>query len=742
MIFPVPFERRHAAYGALWIAAWCCDYFAPYEHVRVIVPSEGPVRGKAVTLVNWLLLATMARYFVNNLFTALGHWDTIMKKRQILKVNPPKHQLERELDYDNSFVWSVFAFLLVKVVTPWLDIEADQIMPSSKGLGLLFAGHYGLTEPVYYLFHRYLHTPKAYKYSHSHHHASVITQGTSGTSHPHIELFGYMLNFSFPFLLPAFCGEFTYGMVIPYMMAFDALNAVGHCNFECMPLWWGTSPCKYFVYTSSFHALHHTKRVYNYTLFCPIWDYLGNTVHPRTEALFRETHAQQERKANVVLLGHGCQFDSILRMPHFSPFLASQKYTFEAWMNVFYPIVIVPAWLCVYASNKIRNVLGLPSASIVVQRWEHQKNRAISTSNNQKVQVATWTMPFSIYDYLMPRQYKSINTAIVDAIEAAIKEGATHFQLGAWNKNEALNGGGLELLPELQRRGLDDKICVVHGNTLTTAVVCNYVLKYVSPVDDLRGAPARIVLTGATGKIGKALAAVLVKAGYEVVALTRSEERFVELQAAVANFCGSDHTPLRFVGSYEEALEVPDVAAWVLGNRLPEVALAALLRRHITLLNFCVPGFDHRNLRQLRERYPECRRCTVIPAAGSLYWQDRRDTDCTVAHVGDGDCTALPSCMAAAIIHRSEGFLEHELGPVDPTVLSMWGSLAVKHGFRLGEPAEAIFDCSLKSASVDVEKLAASEDKMDVSKVLKREAMAMGTDQVRKRARVTFNVGA
>ena len=78
-----------------------------------------------------------------------------------------------------------------------------------------------------------------------------------------------------------------------YFVFFDIMNCIGHCNFECMPTWAQagsrrrcrcccyavvaivyvchvhplvslpaqTGPLKYFVYTSSYHSLHHSREL-------------------------------------------------------------------------------------------------------------------------------------------------------------------------------------------------------------------------------------------------------------------------------------------------------------------------------------------------------------------------------------------------------------------------------------------------------------------------------------------------
>ena len=70
-------------------------------------------------------------------------------------------------------------------------------------------------------------------------------------------------------------------------------------------------------------------------------------------------------------------------------------------------------------------------------------------------------------EFMFKSQWKSINSFIENAILDADKAGVKVFGLGALNKNEALNGGGLQFI----QKNPDLKLCLVHGNTLTAAAL-------------------------------------------------------------------------------------------------------------------------------------------------------------------------------------------------------------------------------------------------------------------------------
>ncbi len=75
-------------------------------------------------------------------------------------------------------------------------------------------------------------------------------------------------------------------------------------------------------------------------------------------------------------------------------------------------------------------------------------------------------------------------------------------------QNEALNGGGTLFV----RKHPDLRVRVVHGNTLTAAVILN----------EIPGDVAEVFLTGATSKLGRAIALYLCRKKIRV--LVRSSE--------------------------------------------------------------------------------------------------------------------------------------------------------------------------------------------------------------------------
>lgn len=130
-----------------------------------------------------LMGGTALRYIVAFVMTFLSKLDCVAEPVRVRRQNPPARQHERELDWDGPVILSPLAFLLVDLLTPWL--QESRVVPFSlQSLAWCAFGHYMVTEPIYYVFHRWLHTPRIYHSSHFHHHASTTTEAISGTSHP------------------------------------------------------------------------------------------------------------------------------------------------------------------------------------------------------------------------------------------------------------------------------------------------------------------------------------------------------------------------------------------------------------------------------------------------------------------------------------------------------------------------------------------------------------------------------
>lgn len=387
---------------------------------------------------------------------------------------------------------------------------------------------------------------------------------------------------------------------------------------------------KYFVYTSAYHSLHHTKYKFNYCLFCPIWDYLGGTVHPTTDELHGQVLNQAPRKFDAVFLAHGHGLHSMLHLPWFSPYLATHQHEVRWWMKPLQPFNFVWALICRYFID-----------TTCIQRYQFRGT-----------QCATWCLPVTAHFYFMRSHREAIFEMILKAVRDADDAGVRYLGLAALNKAEWINHGGCDIISRLEEHR---KIRVVHGNTLTAAAVWQALRQYTQPKDE-------IVFAGSTSKIGRALCILLARRGNTVHMITGCQERFDKIRADAGEEAGRN---LVRVKSYEEG---KGRRHWIIGKQMSNESIKELIPPGSLIVDFAVPHVPLEIAAAYR----------YVNGAALNY--SRRDTDLTFCH--DVPNT-MPACLAATIIHAREDRGEHEIGEIDVEDVEGWWDRAVKNGFSL-----------------------------------------------------------
>jgi sterol desaturase/sphingolipid hydroxylase (fatty acid hydroxylase superfamily) len=590
----------------------------------------------STTFLTHVILATGFRYLVNHSFQFAAHTETISGRLRIHDKNPPAEQLLRELDWDNPLIGSVVAGLVVQLTM--LDWVQDTNPFSWQQVAVLFLSHYLVVEPLYYAFHRLLHKRGIYQLSHNHHHASVVTESLSGTSHPFGETVVYLLIFSLAIIIPLISGYFSYALIYIYFIYFDIMNCIGHCNFEVVPLWMQWGPLKYLTYSSSYHSLHHSRFVMNFCLFCPIWDYLFGTACMQSYKLQSDTRNAKPKSINAVFLVHGIEWNSAFHMPQISPYLASQRCSKkEAWMYPFAPISILATFFvrCVFQT------------CFTAQRWSFKH-----------FSYATWSTPFFGYSYALAREYPAINRILLKAVKQAQEQGATHVGLGALNKAVFVNSSGRDLVAELPK---DCPTKIVTGNTLTSAVVYSRIRQQVSVTEE-------IFFTGATSAVGTPVVLRLLEDGYRVKIMTRSKDRFDRLKKLACD--KSDN--LTKADRYEDG---SSCRIWLLGSSLTK-AVSKIVEPGTEFLEFAVPPSPSKFV------YP----FTIEPIGNVKFDPDVCDLTLSC------DCEAgeMPACCAATIIHALEGTTEHEVGEIDERQFEWWLEMAKKYNFKWNKEVQQV----------------------------------------------------
>jgi len=546
-------------------------------------------------------------------------------------------QIDRESNWDDYIILQLYVATAVHCL-PFLYCSngvchAYRNFPlyDGKGLVKMLLIHAGPTEFIYYWLHRALHLHSLYARYHSHHHASFVPEAVTGSVHPFMEHLMYTINFAIPLLGTWLAGGASVAMIYTYLLGFDLMNIIGHCNFEIFPVWpFKVFPfLKYIIYTPSFHSLHHSRVVTNFCLFMPMYDWMYGTLDPKSWDLFDKAaagNAVQHAPPETVFLAHGTELLSVFHLPFMSREFSSKPFQPSMWMYILWPIAVPMLLLArlfgtVFVADKHR--LGA-------------------------MRIETWVTPAWAIDFFFKSQWGRINRAIDAAITDADKAGVKVFGLGALNKNEALNGGGALFVknhPDLTMR-------VVHGNTLTAAAIIKTI-----PAD-----VKKAFVLGATSKLGRGISLYLAKRGVTVVMLTQSEERY----AGIVKDC-----PEEFRKNLVHSTNIADgegVACWVVGRFLSKEEQHKA-PKGAAFHQFVVPPLDELRKDCVYTKLP----AFTLPenAAGFKSCEmtmQRRD---------------VHACHAGALVHALEKWTHHEVGAIDEEKIDRTWDAAMKHGFKM-----------------------------------------------------------
>lgn len=279
--------------------------------------------------------------------------------------------------------------------------------------------------------------------------------------------------------------------------------------------------------------------------------------------------------------------------------------------------------------------------------WAWSKTFLVTFYNLRGRLHQTWAVPRFGFQYFLPFATEGINNQIEQAILRADRLGVKVISLAALNKNEALNGGGtlfVDKHPNL-------KVRVVHGNTLTAAVILHEIPQGVKEV----------FLTGATSKLGRAIALYLCQRKVRVLMLTLSTERFQKIQR---------EAPVEFqnylvqVTKYQAA---QNCKTWIVGKWItPRQQNWAPSGAHFH--QFVVPPI-----------LPFRRDCTYGDLAALKLPED-------VQGLGSCEYTmergVVHACHAGGVVHLLEGWTHHEVGALDVDRIDVVWKAALKHGLK------------------------------------------------------------
>lgn len=578
----------------------------------------------------WHLLAIAALRYANaQLWISLSRVQWLTRSTRIQAKGIDFKQVDREDHWDDYILLQTIVIACVHHA-PKLGFSG---FPAYNGVGVaqLALLHAGPTEFVYYWLHRALHHHKLYSAYHSHHHASFVTEPITGSVHPFMEHLMYTANFAIPLLGTWALGGASIAMFYIYLLGFDVLNAIGHCNFEFIPRWFMRIPgMKYMIYTPSYHSLHHSRVHTNFCLFMPLYDYVYGTADKTSDELYEKaiTGAAVPVKApDVVFMAHGTELLSVFHLPFMLRSFSSRPFVSAWWLKPFWPLC-VPFVL----------LLRIFGSSFVADR--HRLRH---------LNCETWVTPAWGFQFFIKSEFNHINKKIEQAILSADKSGVKVLGLGALNKNEALNGGGALFV---NKHGKHLKTRVVHGNTLTAAAILQKI-----PSDC-----KEIFLTGSTSKLGRAIALYMAERGVRVLMYTTSDERFEKIRNEAAK---KDQHLLVQSKSLSDGAACKD---WVIGKHCSERDQQSAPRGAV-FHQFVVPPI------------PESRKdCVYTDLPAFKLPKDAKDFRSCEMTMERGQVHA---CHAGALVHSLEGWDHHEVGAIDHTRIDETWEAAIKHGFSL-----------------------------------------------------------
>ncbi|CAB4262358.1 unnamed protein product [Prunus armeniaca] len=478
--------------------------------------------------------------------------------------------------------------------------------------------------------HRRFHGNYFFENYHSLHHSSPIPQPFTAGNATLLEHLVLGAIVGIPVLGTTLMGCGSIFVIYGYVLVFDFLRCLGHSNVEVIShkLFEKAPLLRYLLYTPTYHSLHHTEMDTNFCLFMPLFDAVGKTLNSKSWGLHKEISLNAGKNGSApdfVFLAHVVDLSSSLHVPFVFRSFSSLPFTMRFFLVGFWPSGIVA----------------------MLAMWAWAKTFLITFYNLRGRLHQTWAVPRYGFQYFLPFALDGINKQIEQAILRADKMGVKVISLAALNKNEGLNGGGTLFV----NKHPDLRVRVVHGNTLTAAVILNEIPKDVEEV----------FLSGATSKLGRAIALYLCRRKVRVLMLTLSTERFQKIQKEAPADC--QHYLVQ-VTKYQAAR---NCKAWIVGKWItPREQRWAPSGAHFH--QFVVPPILHFR-----------RDCTYGDLAAMRLPDDVQGLGCCEYTMDRG---VVHACHAGGVVHLLEGWTHHEVGALDVDRIDIVWKAALKHGLK------------------------------------------------------------
>lgn len=597
----------------------------------------GPLVGKAIHGVYtreilaqdiWylhILILFGLRALVHQLWSTYSNMLFLTRAQRINEHGVEFNQIDAEWHWDNFLILQAIVASFLYFSFPFLS---NLPVWDTRGVLCCLVLHIAISEPLFYWMHRLLHSTELFQRYHWIHHSSEVSHPFTAGHLSFLEHVLLCVIVGIPILGTAFIGFGSVTLMYGYLLAFDFLRCLGHCNVEVLDsnLFEAVPFLRYLIYTPTYHSLHHTDMESNFCLFMPLYDRLWNTVNASSWELHKDISSRtNSRVPDFVFLAHVVDIMSAMHAP----------FVFRSFSSIPFSVkpFLFPMWPYTFM--------------VMLVMWARSKTFLFSFYCLRGRLHQTWAVPRFGFQYFLPFAAEGINNQIEDAILTADKLGVKVISLAALNKNEGLNGGGIrftEKHPNLRVR-------VVHGNTLTAAVILNEIPKDVDEV----------FLTGATSKLGRAIALYLAQRKVKVLMLTLSKERFLKIQKEAPTDC---QKYIIQVTKYQAANQCK---TWIIGKwATPREQYYAPSGTHFH--QFVVPPV-----------IPFRRDCTYGKLAAMKLPDDVEGLGSCEYTMGRG---VVHACHAGGVVHLLEGWKHHEVGAINVDQIDVVWKAALKHGFK------------------------------------------------------------
>lgn len=574
-----------------------------------------------------ILLICVLRGLVYQFWSSFSNMLFLNRNRRIDPRGIDFKQIDSEWDWDNFILLqALMASMLCYIFPSFHSIPVW----NTTGFVLLLLLHVMISEPLYYWAHRCLHSSYLFTHYHCQHHSSPVLHPFTAGNSSLLEQLILSMVLAIPITASSLMGYGSISLIYGYVLAFDFLRCLGHCNVEVFPrrIFEVLPFLRYLIYTPTYHSQHHSEMGTNFCLFMPLYDAIWKTVSSNSWKPHKNVKSDSEKRWSVpdfVFLAHVVDISSALHAPFVFRSFASLPFVTRMFLLPMLPGTFL----------------------FMLMMWAWSKTFLFSFYYLRGRLHQTWVVPRFGFQYFLPFATDGINKKIEEAIVRADRIGVKVISLAALNKNEALNGGGTLFV----NKHPDLKVRVVHGNTLTAAVILNDIPKDVKEV----------FLTGATSKLGRAIALYLCKRRVRVIMLTPSTERFQKVQKeAPTDF---QHY-LVHVTKYQAA---QNCKTWIVGKWItPRQQSWAPSGTHFH--QFVVPPI-------LAFR----RDCTYGDLAAMRLPKDVEGLGVCEYTMERG---VVHACHAGGVVHLLEGWTHHEVGAIDVDRIDLVWEAALKHGLK------------------------------------------------------------